>query len=99
MSFRNVVALLNHVGRSELLPRWKSEEADDELLVDIDHANFMVLGLTEQQARAAVAFRTGGFLAPPPTPTSAPGTAYSLVLLLLDHIGRPELLPGRFRLA
>ncbi len=60
MSVGNVVALLAHVGRSELLPRWKSFEVDDELLADIDHENFKILGLTDQQARAAVAFMTGG---------------------------------------
>jgi hypothetical protein len=61
MSIRNVIALLSHVGRSELLPRWQSEEVDDELLTDIDLDNFKILGLTDPQARTAVAFKTGGF--------------------------------------
>ena len=97
MSFRNVIALLTHVGRSELLPRWKSEEVDDDLLADVDHENFTILGLTDQQARVAIAFRTGGFRAPPSpaaVPSAAPDSAYAHVLLLLRHIGRTELLSG-----
>jgi uncharacterized protein YuzE len=93
MSVGNVVALLAHVGRSELLPRWKSEEVDDELLADIDHENFKILGLTDQQARAAVAFRTGGFCVQPAA-AAAPDSKYARVARLLNHIGRPELLAG-----
>ena len=93
MSLRNVIALLAHIGRAELLQHWKSEEVDDELLTDIDFENFKILGLTEQQARQAVTFRAGGFRAPPP-PTASSGGNYSCVTRLLRHVGRTELLSG-----
>ena len=92
MSIRNVIALLSHVGRSELLPRWQSEEVDDELLTDIDLDNFKILGLTDQQARTAVAFKTGGFRLQ--SPAAPPGGNYGRVVRLLDHIGRQVLLSG-----
>jgi hypothetical protein len=93
MSVRNVSALLSHVGRSELLPRWRSEEVDDDLLADIDLDNFRILGLTDLQARAAVAFKAVGFRTQPP-PSAAPGDNYGRVTRLLDHVHRPELLSG-----
>ena len=93
MSTRNVVALLSHVGRSELLPRWQSEEVDDDLLGDIDLENFKILGLTDQQARAAVAFKTNGFRMQPP-PSVALAGSYGRVTSLLNYIGRLELLSG-----
>jgi hypothetical protein len=94
MSVSNVISLLAHVGRSELLPVWKIEEVDDELLADIDHENFRILGLTDQQARAAVAFRTGGFRMQPVVAAALPASSYARVARLLDHIGRQELLAG-----
>ena len=93
MPVRDVIALLAHVGRSELLAHWESEEVDDELLADIDFENFKVLGLTEQQARQAVAFRAGGFRAPAPL-TGTSDESFARVIRLLKHIGRAELLSG-----
>jgi hypothetical protein len=91
MSLRNVIALLAHVGRSELLPRWQSEEVDDELLVDIDLENFQSLGLTVQQARAAVAFKQVGCVN---QSTDTSNSKFAKVWRLLCHVGREDLLSG-----
>jgi hypothetical protein len=61
-----VTNLLHHIGRPELLLNFQNEEVSDELLPYADCESLVSLGLTQEQARAAIKFMASGCPAPVP---------------------------------
>ncbi len=53
-----------------LIPAFRTEEIDDDVLPDVDDENFLALGLTRQETLMAKAFMSSGY-AEPSAPTRA----------------------------
>lgn len=62
LGYSNVVKLLRHIRRPELLSAFTNEEVNDELLPFVDSDSFTSLGLTQAEVDCAASFRSSGYI-------------------------------------
>jgi hypothetical protein len=91
-----VTNLLHHIGRPELLLNFQKEEVSDELVLYADCDSLVSLGLTQEQARAAISFMSSG--CPSPVAAAAhhvPSAVHDSRLLPSTGASLPEPDPER----